>query len=318
LALVSSALSCSSPAATETAPCTPNTTQFCACAGDAPGAASGVQSCRADGRGWAQCECGAGTGDTSDTGGEEPICEPGSVASCTCEDGQSGDQVCSQGGAWYLPCECTADTGTDTGDPCLTEFEKQCVGDDLYWFDSCGVSEGKVGACENGCEAGECLGGCTPKDHKKCHADNPWWFDSCGEPDELIEECTGGQLCLNGLCAAPSYNGTWVLTADPDSKGLGAITLTFPLSTVEIKVSSTSVTMTGQAPHKTSFAGTLDGKKMTLTGSFVEQAEGIQHDATLIATFESAQGFSGSLLEDIAINDVPAGNVLWTVTGVRQ
>jgi hypothetical protein len=102
----------------------------------------------------------------------------------------------------------TCEPCTDTGDgfACVATSHDYaaCVGDDIYWFDSCDVQEEihtDCLACETcvlimgnpTCQAADL------QDHLECYTDDVWWFDSCGNPSEMYDDCGTNEYCEAAL-----------------------------------------------------------------------------------------------------------------------
>ena len=83
---------------------------------------------------------------------------------------------------------------------CATHFTKQCVGNNVYWFNSCNQQEGLYQNCTSGqiCSAGQCINNCTSHSATRCSSNNLYWYDSCGNQQELYQYCSNG--CQNGYC----------------------------------------------------------------------------------------------------------------------
>ncbi len=285
--------------------CVPNQTFDCKCPGDASGEKSGVQVCNQLGNGLEECECegaGAGSGDT--TGVDTDA-----------DAGTETDTATDEGG-----------TTEDDGGPCLEEFEKKCVGSEIYWFDSCDNQGALVADCQTGgCLDGVCQGECTPKVEKKCHNGHPWWFNSCGEPESGAEICEDEQFCVNSSCVKPFYNGTWEVTADPDTKSLGiAGSVTFPPTLIDLTINGTSADASViNFPIDVEFTGTLEGKVLKMNASYDEGGEtGAHHEQALTVTFKDPQKFTGTIIDevsaDVGLGPMSLGKLVWNVTGIKQ
>ena len=95
------------------------------------------------------------------------------------------------------------------GGSCEPQFYTDCVGEDLFWFDSCEKKGALIAACEPGqCETG--ADSCCPGKVPGCYQGDIYWFDSCGVVLELKETCGGDSTCKPGetendspACAAP-------------------------------------------------------------------------------------------------------------------
>lgn len=88
---------------------------------------------------------------------------------------------------------------------CASHAWKACVGDVLWWFNSCGAKEELLQDCQvddMNCKGEDCVPRpCQPKIHKGCDGNSVVWFDSCGQADTaVLESCSGDLTCLNGTC----------------------------------------------------------------------------------------------------------------------
>ncbi len=97
---------------------------------------------------------------------------------------------------------------------CQSNAERKCMGNDLYWFDSCGKQETLIETCPVACSAGACTtaadsgnpGGnpgtgnqvCTSHSTQLCVGNDLFWQDSCGQQQEKAETCKFG--CENSQC----------------------------------------------------------------------------------------------------------------------
>ena len=72
---------------------------------------------------------------------------------------------------------------------CTPNYQQRCVGNNLYWYDSCGNQGNYVGTCGNTC---------TPNYQQRCSGNNLYWYDSCGSLGNLIQYCPNG--CYNNSC----------------------------------------------------------------------------------------------------------------------
>lgn len=98
---------------------------------------------------------------------------------------------------------------------CFVNSYQRCVGDNLYWFDSCGRQGTIFQPCPNGCYNNSCLTynqnynynysynyNCTYHAAQRCSGNNLYWFDSCGNQQDLAQYCSNG--CYNNYCQ--NYN----------------------------------------------------------------------------------------------------------------
>ena len=105
------------------------------------------------------------------------------AATCTpeCQNRTCGDDQC--GGTCGA---CTAGKVCLTGTcACGHDGHKACIGDAVFWFDTCGVQRDKVADCPHGCKDAVCWK-CMPKcDGKVCGDDG--CGGSCGSCDDVHE-----------------------------------------------------------------------------------------------------------------------------------
>jgi len=156
-------------------------------------------------------------------------CQDGACLGCQpdCAGAECGPDSC--GGSCG---SCQAGAACSAGAcACLPHASQACQGAELWWFDSCGLSQELAQACANGCQDGACLGcqpdcaglacgpdgcggscgacqagatcsagacACLPHASQACQGAELWWFDSCGLAQELAQVCANG--CLDGAC----------------------------------------------------------------------------------------------------------------------
>ena len=89
--------------------------------------------------------------------------------------------------------------------------EKRCVGNSIFWFDSCGKQQNWVKDCFNGCLNGQCISN-QPKQtlppppvyikHYKntCNDNNLYWSDSNGVLNDLYKTCSDNNECTKDSC----------------------------------------------------------------------------------------------------------------------
>ena len=102
--------------------------------------------------------------------------------------------------------ECAYKTSYVEEPECVPHFKSQCLGEHVYWYDSCGNKEEKKEKCENGCWNGVCVAGndtgnqnqCKSHAQYGCYENHVFWIDSCGHVEEKKEYCDNG--CENGFC----------------------------------------------------------------------------------------------------------------------
>jgi len=105
-------------------------------------------------------------------------------------DNCDADQTCSGGS-----CE------NDNHNNCDSHDYKQCSGNYLYWYDSCGAREGVYQYCSNGCYNNSCSGNnnnCTSNSYQQCSGNYLYWYDSCGNRGGVSQYCQNG--CSNNSC----------------------------------------------------------------------------------------------------------------------
>jgi len=93
---------------------------------------------------------------------------------------------------------------------CTYHSYQQCVGNDLYWYNSCGNQQDYIGNCSNYNNNynnnynynSNYFGNCTYHAYKLCQGSNIYWYDSCGTQQDLYYTCGGGQVCQYGQCTS--------------------------------------------------------------------------------------------------------------------
>lgn len=88
---------------------------------------------------------------------------------------------------------------------CKSNTERRCVGDKIYWYNSCGSRGDIYKSCSSNqyCSDAQCITKqpeCTSKKYKECDNNQVYWFDSCGKKEELVVACTSSQYCADGQC----------------------------------------------------------------------------------------------------------------------
>lgn len=85
---------------------------------------------------------------------------------------------------------------------CVSHLTKQCVGNSIYWFNSCGYQQDLYQQCtiNQTCCNGQCVNNCTPNATKQCVGNAVYNFDSCGVQGSLYQQCTANQTCQNAQC----------------------------------------------------------------------------------------------------------------------
>lgn len=98
---------------------------------------------------------------------------------------------------------------------CAYHSYERCLGNNLYWYDSCGNQQDLAQYCSNGCYGNSCQNynqnynnnynnSCTGNYQERCVGNNLDWYDSCGNYQSFIQLCPNG--CYNGSCASNGYN----------------------------------------------------------------------------------------------------------------
>ena len=96
---------------------------------------------------------------------------------------------------------------------CQPNAERRCMGNELFWFDSCGTQETLIETCPGACTNGACTSGatdtgtgaggtgnalCSSHASKLCVGSDLFWQNSCGQQQDKAETCKFG--CQNSLC----------------------------------------------------------------------------------------------------------------------
>lgn len=187
------------------------------------------QKCVVDALYWHD-SCGFQQGfvETCEFGCANGACEP---CTPTC-----GAAVCGDDGCGGVCGSCQVGESCVAGAcACAAEATSDCVGGDVYWFDSCGTlgevkttcpgfgcsngsCDGCTGDCtgkecgDDGCgtECGPCTGtgevcqanqcNCLSMVYIACSSGNLWHFDSCNNPESLSSDCQYG--CTGNSCDA--------------------------------------------------------------------------------------------------------------------
>jgi len=100
------------------------------------------------------------------------------------------------------------DTGTGTGNAvCTSHASKLCVGNNLFWQNSCGQQQDQAETCQFGCQNSLCVlidPSCVESNvqaKKSCVGLSVYWLNNCGQPKALVEACK--VECKDGACLAP-------------------------------------------------------------------------------------------------------------------
>ncbi|MBI3337395.1 MAG: hypothetical protein HY005_02090 [Candidatus Staskawiczbacteria bacterium] len=88
---------------------------------------------------------------------------------------------------------------------CSSNFMQKCVGNSIFWFDSCGNQQTWIKDCFNGCQDGYCINYLPPPYvkyyQKTCTNNNLYWHDSNGAIGDLYKNCSDNNKCTNDSCS---------------------------------------------------------------------------------------------------------------------
>lgn len=98
---------------------------------------------------------------------------------------------------------------------CTYHAYKLCVGNNIYWYSSCGLQQNLYQICSGGtvCQYGQCVVKpqtppvvpITPAyvaEYKtSCYNNNLYWYDSVGTKTGLYKSCDDGNNCTQDICA---------------------------------------------------------------------------------------------------------------------
>jgi len=76
----------------------------------------------------------------------------------------------------------SATCSVSVGQSCTPNYEQRCVGNSLYWYNSCGAQGSYIGTCGNTC---------TPNYEQRCVGNSLYWYNSCGAQGSYIGTCGG-------------------------------------------------------------------------------------------------------------------------------
>jgi len=99
---------------------------------------------------------------------------------------------------------------------CTSNYQERCLGNNLYWYDSCGNQQNIAQYCSNGCYNNSCqntyndYGNCAYHAYKLCVGNSIYWYDSCGNQQDLYYNCSNGQTCQYGQCIALQPRSNYV------------------------------------------------------------------------------------------------------------
>ncbi len=134
----------------------------------------------------------------------------------TCNNPGTAASACVNSTAGQLQTTCGANQTCSAGtcnnpiNTCTPNYQQSCLGNSLYWYDSCGTQQGFIQTCPNGCSNNACQGyinNCSYHSYQKCAGNNLYWFDSCGTQQDLIQYCTNG--CSNNSCQYYNNNNNY-------------------------------------------------------------------------------------------------------------
>ncbi len=86
---------------------------------------------------------------------------------------------------------------------CSSNATLRCVGNSVFWYDSCGKQQSWVKDCFNGCQNGQCI---NPQPsyvkHFKegCSNGDLYWYDSNGTINDLYKSCSDNNECTKDSC----------------------------------------------------------------------------------------------------------------------
>jgi fimbrial isopeptide formation D2 family protein len=63
---------------------------------------------------------------------------------------------------------------------CTPNYSQRCVGNSIYWYDSCGNQGNYIGYCGTTC---------TPNHSQRCVGNSMYWYDSCGNQGSYVGTC---------------------------------------------------------------------------------------------------------------------------------
>ena len=132
-------------------------------------------------------------------------------SSCTSSTTSKSLQTCSSDLACVYG-KCTSPSPT-TSAVCTSHVSQKCVGNYVYWFNSCGKQEDLYKACgynqvcsNNACATSYTATGYISHSLKGCVNNNVYWYDSLGNQQDLYQNCAvTGQICQNSQCTGQVY-----------------------------------------------------------------------------------------------------------------
>ena len=94
---------------------------------------------------------------------------------------------------------------------CTYHAYKLCVGNNVYWYDSCGTQQDFYTSCVNNqtCQYGQCtsyiapvINNYTAYSTKACYNNSIYWYDSLGVVSGLYQSCQDSNSCTLDACSA--------------------------------------------------------------------------------------------------------------------
>ena len=173
------------------------------------------------------CSTDTQCGTNSLTG--SPFCQNGNIyqnyRTYTCNNPGTASSLCSNSIVTQLQTTCTGSQTCTNGsctNSCTQNYQQECFGNNLYWYDSCGNQGSLIQYCSNGCYNNTCqnsynnnnynnnynynnysnYGSCAYHAYRQCVGNNVYWYDSCGTQQDLYYSCNGGLTCQYGQCTA--------------------------------------------------------------------------------------------------------------------
>ena len=139
----------------------------------------------------------------------------------------NSNQKC-QVGLWNTGCQAAINTTPTNTTPtnttpinttppsvsCSSHYFQKCVGNSLYWFNSCGSQQDLYQTCSYGqtCSNNSCTtANYTSQNYtshaiKGCINNSVYWYDSLGSQQNIYQNCSyTGQTCYNGKCIGQVY-----------------------------------------------------------------------------------------------------------------
>ena len=138
-----------------------------------------------------------------------PFCQGGNVyqsyITYVCHYPGTANSICTNSTTPQLQTTCTSGQTCSSGScvtKCTPNATKQCSGNSVYWYDSCGQIGSLYQTCTSSqtCTNATCINNCTPNASKQCVGNAVYNFDSCGTQGSLYQQCTSSQTCSNASC----------------------------------------------------------------------------------------------------------------------